>query len=290
MDQQIVPPVIFNSSSQTQTGNAICASRFRQQPNIRCVGRLGAHVSAIAQDELDTLKQSSPNEIFKINDPPGFRKEIANDQLEKPLATTTSKFDFGNNTFAERFVTMKKLTGPIIGLHFTRKNSVVIDTTHGLIQFPHLTMQVKSTSEMSAKPKVVLTDDARTIPPRTTTTVTAFNDHPSEWNTTGTVTPLKKFTETASLLISHSMSTIIDKKVAARGTNTTETPYLIKTNTQIAEFCVVTPEQATFIKPVDKAILSMIPECDLDLTTYLNEPLRTNKPEQKKKHFLDSHT
>ena len=38
---------------------------------------------------------------------------------------------------------MKELTGPIIGLHFMRNNSVVIDTTHGLKHFPqymaHLT-------------------------------------------------------------------------------------------------------------------------------------------------------
>ena len=37
---------------------------------------------------------------------------------------------------------MKKLRGPIIRLHFMRNNSVVIDTTHGLIHFPHMTMQV----------------------------------------------------------------------------------------------------------------------------------------------------
>ena len=45
-----------------------------------------------------------------------------------------------------------------------------------------------------------------------TKTITVFIDHPSKWNTTGTVTPLKQFTETASLLISQSMSTIIDKE------------------------------------------------------------------------------
>ena len=84
-----------------------------------------------------------------------------------------------------------------------------------------------------------------------------------------------------SLLISHSISTISDKKTAIRITNTTESPYLIKKNTQIAEFSVVTPEQSKFIRPVDTAILSMIPEADPDLKTYLSELLRTNKPEQQ---------
>ena len=99
-------------------------------------------------------------------------------------------------------------------------NSVVLDTTHGLIHFPHLTMQVKTaSSETTTKPRRVITDESLTIPPKTTKPITAFIDHLSKWNTTGTVTPLEKFTETASLLIYHSMSTVIDKRIAVRVTN-----------------------------------------------------------------------
>ena len=105
-------------------------------------------------------------------------------------------------------------------------------------------------------------------------------------HTTGTVTPLGKFTEVASLLISLSISTEIDKKAAVRITNTTDSPYLLKRNTQIAEFSVVTPEQSKCIRPVETAILGMIPKGDPDLTTYLSELLRTNKPEQQSKYFL----
>ena len=246
----------------------------------------GAFVSAIAQDDYETIKLKAPNNILKIVDPPNFQIQVANDQLEKPISTATLKFEIGDNGFAEHFVVMKKLTGPIIGLHFMRNNSVVIDTTHGLIHFPHLTMQVKTaSSETTTKPQPVVTDEALTIPPTTTKTITAFINHPWKWNTTGTVTPLEKFTETASLLISHSMSTIIDKRIAVRVTNTTESPYLIKKHTQIAEFSVVTPEQSKHIKPVDMAILSMIPQGDPDLTAYLNELLRTNKPEQQNDTF-----
>ena len=246
----------------------------------------GAYVSAIAQNELDRIKQQSPSNILKIDDPPNFQIQVANGQLEKPTATATPKFDIGDHFFAEHFVVMKNLTGPIIGLHFMRHNSVVIDTTHGLIHFPHLTMQVKSAlRQTSAKPQAVLIHDSITIPQMTTKTITAFVDHVSEWNTTGTVTPVGKFTETASLIISHSMSTIIDRQIAVRVTNTTESPYTINKNTQIAEFSVVTPEQSKFIKPVDMAILSMIPEGDPELITYLKELLRTNKPDQQTNTF-----
>ena len=81
------------------------------------------------------------------------------------------------------------------------------------------------------------------------------------------------------------MSTIIDRKTAVRVTNTTESPYTVNKNTQIAKFSVVTPEQSKFIKPVDTAILSMIPEGDPNLVTYLTELLRTNKPEQQNNTF-----
>ena len=167
-----------------------------------------------------------------------------------------------------------------------RNNSVVIDTTHGLIHFPNLARQVKTaSSETTKKPQPVITDEALTILPTTTKTVTAFLDYPSKWNTRGTVTPLGKFTETASLLISHSMSTKIDKRIAVRKTNTTESPYLIKKHTQNAGFSVVTPEQSKHIKPVDMAIRILIPQGDPDLTAYLNELLRTNKPEQQDNTF-----
>ena len=189
----------------------------------------GAFVSAIAQDDLESMKQKAPNNILKIDDPHNFQIQVANGQLEKPLSTATLTFEIGDNSFAEHFGVIKKITRPIIGLHFMRNNSVVIDMTHGLIHFPHLTMQVKTaSSETTTKPQPVITDDALTIPPMTTKTITAFIDHPSKWNTTGTVTPLEKFTEIANLLISRSMSTIIDKRIAVRVTNTTESPYLMK--------------------------------------------------------------
>ena len=131
---------------------------------------------------------------------------------------------------------MKNLTGPIIGLHSMRNNNVVIDTTHGFIHFAFLTMQVKpAISETTAEPQLVITDVALKISSRTTKSITAFVDHPSEWNTTGTVTPLEKSAETASLLISHSMSTKIDKRIAVRVTNTMESPYVLRKITQIAE-------------------------------------------------------
>ena len=217
---------------------------FDNNPTIDALVDIGDYINAVAQNDLETIKRKAPNNIVKIDNTPKFQIQVANGWLEKPLATATLKIEIGDNTFGEHFVVRMKLTQPIIGLHFLKRDSIVLDTTHGLIHFPHLTMLVNTTTELSAKPQTVLADDPLTIPTRLTKTVTAFVDHPSEWNTTATVTPVGKVAETVGLLVSHSMSTMKDGQVAVRVTNTTETHNLIKTNGQNAEFSVVTRESS----------------------------------------------
>ena len=165
---------------------------FQNNHTVDALVDSGEFVSAIAQDDLETIKQKAPNNFLKNDEPPNFQIQVANGQLEKPISTATLKFEIGENGFAEQIAVMKKLTGLKIGLHFMRNNSVVIDTTHGLTHFPHLTMQAKTaSSETPTKPKPVIMDQALTIPLATTKTVTAFIDHPSKRKTTGTVTPLE---------------------------------------------------------------------------------------------------
>ena len=81
----------------------------------------GAFVSAIAQNDLDTIKEKAPNTILKIDDPLNFHIQVANGQLEKPLSRATQKFEIGDNTFAEHFLVIEKLTGPVIGVAFHEK-------------------------------------------------------------------------------------------------------------------------------------------------------------------------
>ena len=145
-------------------------------------------------------------------------------------------------------------------------------------------MQVKNAaSETNAKLLAVLIHDSLTVPPMKTKTITAFDDHSSEWKTTGTETSVEKFTEAASLIIFYSFSTIFDEKREVRVT--TESLYSILKTHKLREFLIVTPEQSKFIKPVDTANLSMIPESDPYLTIYLTELPKTNKPEQQNDTF-----
>ena len=146
-----------------------------------------AYVIATAHSDLDRIKQKAIANIFKSGDRPTFQIQVANCELEKPKATTTVKFVIEDHTSAEQFIVTKKCIGPIIGSHFMRHNSVVIDSTHGLIQFSHFTMHLENTANgVRSKPQVVLFNDALSIPLMTTKPFTAFVDHPSEWNTTRT--------------------------------------------------------------------------------------------------------
>ena len=64
----------------------------------------GAYITAIAQTELDRIKQQAPSNILRIDEPPNFQIQVSNGQLEKPIATATLKFDIGDHIFAEHFV------------------------------------------------------------------------------------------------------------------------------------------------------------------------------------------
>ena len=111
----------------------------------------GTYVSAIDQNDFDTIKQNVLNNILKIDGPPYFQIQVANSQLEKPLETATLIFENGDDICSDHSVLLKKLSGPFIGLHFMTNNSVAIDKTHGLKSFSHFTMQIKTAS--NEKPK-----------------------------------------------------------------------------------------------------------------------------------------
>ena len=85
------------------------------------------------------------------------------------------------------------------------------------------------------------------------------------------------------------MLTIIEKQIVFTVTNTMESPYENKKNRQMAVFSVVTPEQSKYNKPVDMAILNKSQQGELDLISYINELLRTNKPELQSNTVFSRH-
>ena len=84
---------------------------FRNGLTIDALVDSGAYVSAISQSECDRKKKQAPANIFKIGDPLNFQIQVTNGPLEISKATATFNFDNGDQTFAEHFVVMRKLTG-----------------------------------------------------------------------------------------------------------------------------------------------------------------------------------
>ena len=68
---------------------------FKNNLTVDALVDSGAFASAIAYDDLDTIKRKALNNILKINDPPNFQIQVANDQLGKPLSTATLNFEIG---------------------------------------------------------------------------------------------------------------------------------------------------------------------------------------------------
>ena len=77
--------------------------------------------------------------------------------------------------------------------------------------------------------------------------------------------PLERFTETAILLHSPSMSTFIGKTVAVSVANPIDIPHTVCKNDQFAEISKVTPEQNKILKRADRAVLRNSPGGDSDL-------------------------
>ena len=60
----------------------------------------------------------SPANILKESDPPPFKLQVANGDIETPIRTIQIQFEIGDWTFKETFIVANKITGPIIGITF----------------------------------------------------------------------------------------------------------------------------------------------------------------------------
>ena len=87
-------------------------------------------------------------------------------------------------------------------------------------------------------------------------------------------------------MVASSISTASNQKIDIRVTNTTPTPYTIKRNTTIAEFKILSPEEAKELKPLNSAALKVLAEDDSeDAMVYINELLKTSEKPSHNQNF-----
>ena len=87
-------------------------------------------------------------------------------------------------------------------------------------------------------------------------------------------------------MVASSISTASNRKFDIRVTNTTPTPYTIKRNTTIAEFKILSPEEAKELKPLNTAALKVLAEDDSeDAMVYISELLKTPEKPSHNQNF-----
>ena len=247
----------------------------------------GALVNCISETDYNKILQMSPKDIVKEMEPPPFKLQVANGDIEAPTKTIILQFEMGDWNFKETFIVAKRLTGPILGLTFLKNNSAILDVSQGLLHFPHLTYSIE-TDEYTRNRKMykVQVKNPITIPPEATQTITAYTDITSTIGTTGVINPATNHCSGDPLVVASSISTASNRKIEVRVTNTTPTPYTIKKNTTVAEFKIMSPEEAKELKPLNTAALKVLTEDDSeDAILYINELLKTSDQPSQSQNF-----
>ena len=104
----------------------------------------GALSSTLPEADSRKIRLLAPHTILNEGPPPEFQIMVANGQLEAPIATVEVQFGVGDITFREKFVVMRNLTSPLIGLLFLQRNSTILDMRQGILNFLFFSMQLKN--------------------------------------------------------------------------------------------------------------------------------------------------
>ena len=107
----------------------------------------GALVNCLPESELQKIKSISSDNILKEMDPPTFKLQVANGDIEALTQTVQLQFEIGDWTFKETSIVASKITGPILDLTFPKKNSLILDVSQALLHLPHLTYATADDNE-----------------------------------------------------------------------------------------------------------------------------------------------
>ena len=141
------------------------------------------------------------------------------------------------------------------------------------------------TARSEKKPNVSPKENNLTVFTTTTELMTTSSYHATELKTTGTLTPVGWFTVAGIFLIFHLMSSIRDRKLVVKVNEDNWVAIHDReeySDCRVRQGCRIDSRtMQVYHASRHTSKLSVVLECDLDLTTYLNELLRRNKPELK---------
>ena len=212
----------------------------------------GTLSSAIPDPDLRKIRLLAPQSIIKEGPAPNFQIMIANGQLESPKSTVESKFEVGDIEFHEIFIFMEKLTSPLIGLSFLQRNNTIPDMRQGVLNFPFFSMQLKTADHKytNVMEPICIREDV-SIPPNDRHPVQLASQLYEDNTVTGILQPSNNLTDDGDIAFCADLVTLTNGQVSVHLNNFTDTPYTLKTDTQVANFTVLTPEQMKYVKPID---------------------------------------
>ena len=121
----------------------------------------GALSSAIPEADLNKIKLLANKAVIEYGEPPNFHIIVANGGIEHPMGTVILQFEVGDLEFRERFIVMKNLTNPLIGLSFLQRNNTVLDVRQAVLNFPLFSMHLETTDQPTPdtqKPLILKSD------------------------------------------------------------------------------------------------------------------------------------
>ena len=182
---------------------------------------------------------------------------------------------------------MKVLPNPLIGLCFLKRNNAIFDIRQGILTFPHLSMQLKPEHNLPTRQSTPLLAEATyTLEPGKTMLFASKIPHLIDHDATGIVTTSTHLEDHDTLFRVSSLCTFNNNAVGYQICNFSELPYTITTDSHLADFRVLTPEQLKYIKPINPATITFIMHQHTeDTDVYLNELLKDHNKEDKTEHY-----
>ena len=247
----------------------------------------GALVNCLPESEYQKIKTVSPDNILKEMDPPAFKLQVANGDIETPTKTVQLQFELGDWTFKETFIVATKMTGPILGLSFLKNNSAILDVSQALLHFPHLTYAIAAEdNETVSRHHKVTIKNRLTIMPDQCITIEAGINLRTITNTTGIIHPTEQYSGEHQLVVASSLSTVSNSKIEIRVTNTSPNPFTLKKNANVAEFTILSPQEAKQLHPLNSAALKVLAEDNTEQALeYVNELLKSSEKPQTTQNF-----
>ena len=247
----------------------------------------GALSGAITEADICKIRKLAPRTELNEGPPPEFQIMVANGQLEAPVATVELQFEVGDITFREKFIVMTNLTSPLIGLLFLQRNSTILDTRQGILNFPFFSMQLKN--EDRTYPNVIehILNPAETIlQPGKKTTIWVNSQIYTDNEATGIIQPSRLLENDEDFLICPAILSTRNKKHMVQISIFLDHPYTLKKGSHMANFSILTPKQTKHIRSVNPtSVRHLLNNNHDDAFHYINSLLMTSKTNEVNKTY-----